>query len=68
MPVVKLWLLMNMMKRARELYENNAKDKTYKIGELDYNNFEEIPNMDILACDFRRGLSFRVQVWGKHII
>lgn len=40
--------------RARELYENNAKDKTYKIGELDYNNFEEIPDMDILACDFRR--------------
>ena len=44
--------------RARDLYENNAKDKTYKIGELDYNNFEEIPDMDILACDFRRGFSF----------
>lgn len=51
--------------RARELYENNAKDKTYKIGELDYNNFEEIPNMDILACDFRRGLSFTSAGMGK---
>lgn len=51
--------------RARELYENNAKDKTYKIGELDYNNFEEIPDMDILACDFRRGLSFTSAGMGK---
>ena len=51
--------------RARDLYENNAKDKTYKIGELDYNNFEEIPNMDILACDFRRGLSFTSAGMGK---
>ena len=51
--------------RARDLYENNAKDKTYKIGELDYNNFEEIPDMDILACDFRRGLSFTSAGMGK---
>ena len=51
--------------RARELYENNAKDKTYKIGELDYNNLEEIPDMDILACDFRRGLSFTSAGMGK---
>ena len=51
--------------RARELYENNAKDKTYKIGELDYNNFEEIPDMDILACDFRRGFSFTSAGMGK---
>lgn len=51
--------------RARDLYENNAKDKTYKIGELDYNNFEEIPDMDILACDFRRGFSFTSAGMGK---
>ena len=51
--------------RARDLYENNAKDKTYKIGELDYNNFEEIPDMDILACDFRRGFSFTGAGMGK---
>lgn len=51
--------------RARDLYENNAKDKTYKIGELAYNNFEEIPDMDILACDFRRGFSFTSAGMGK---
>lgn len=45
-------------RRARELYKNNAKDRTYKIGKLDYNNFEEIPDMDIFACNLYRERAF----------
>lgn len=50
--------------RARDLYENNAKDKTYKIGSLIIIILKKY-DMDILACDFRRGFSFTSAGMGK---
>ena len=56
---------MNMMKEL-EIFMKTMQRIKHNVRSLII-HFEEIPDMDILACDFRRGFSF-TSAGMKHII
>ena len=54
MLVVALLQLMKMDRRAIELYKKNISDEINELDQLWASNLEDMPDIDILACDFYR--------------